>query len=165
MIDRALTPEDFAAVARLMSALRALDEAESAKFGVPSEVVAAFYTNRTVEALAARFLAPDAAMFVLRDGTAITGCGGLVEDGEGIATLKHVFIEPGQRGKGLGAVLIGRLIEEARQREMRELRLETARFFTAAIALYRRMGFQDAPPFAPVEDGLEDLSVFMAQQL
>ena len=165
MIDRAQSREDFVAVARLMLALRALDEAESAKLGVSPEAVAVYYTNRSAEALAARFLAPDAAMFVLRESGTIAGCGGLVEDGHGIAELRHVFVEPASRGRGHGAALITRLIDEARSRGLRELRLETAVFLTTAIALYRRMGFRDCPPFAPVPAGMEGLSVFMTLHL
>lgn len=165
MIDRAETAADFAAVARLMTALRVLDEVESAKLGVPPEAVASYYTNRSAEALGARFRRPDAAMFVLREGAAIAGCGGLVEDGAGIAELRHVFLEPASRGRGHGAALVTRLIDEARARGLRELRLETAVFLTAAIALYRRQGFTEVPPFAPVPAGLEGLSVFLSLRL
>lgn len=165
MIDRAATPADFAEVARLMHALRALDEAESAKLGIPPEAVAVYYTNRSATALAARFLAPDAAMFVLRDGGTIAGCGGLVQDAPGIAELRHVFVDPALRDRGHGAALIARLIQEAQARGLRELRLETAVFLTAAIALYHRMGFAEVPPFTPVPQGLEGLSVFMAMPL
>lgn len=165
MIDRATTPADFAEVARLMQALRALDEAESAKLGVPPEAVAVYYTNRSATALAARFLAPDAAMFVLRDGGTIAGCGGLVQNAPGIAELRHVFVDPALRGRGHGAALIARLIDEARLRGFRELRLETAVFLTAAIALYHRLGFRDVPPFAPEPAGLQGLSVFMTLDL
>lgn len=165
MIDRAESLEDFTAVEGLMRALRALDESESAKFGVPPEAVAVYYTNRSATALAARFLAPDAAMFVLRDGGAITGCGGLVEESPGIAELRHVFLDPLSRGKGQGAALVARLIDEAQARGCREVRLETAVFLTAAIALYHRLGFAEVAPFAPVPAGLEDMSVFMTLPL
>ncbi len=162
MISRATTGEEFRAVQRLMTALRALDEAESAKLGIPPESVAFYYTNRTAEALEHRFSRPEAAMFVLREAGAIVGCGGLVEDGEGRADLHHVFVDPDQRGKGLGRALVSRLIDEARERGVQELRLETAGFLTSAIGLYRRLGFRDCAPFADTPPELLAMSVFMS---
>lgn len=158
-------PEDFSSVARLMQAMRRLDETESGKRGIPPEAVAIYYTNRSAGALADRFLRPEAVMFVLREGDSVLGCGGLTEEGAGIAELHHVFVEPDQRGKGYGAALIARLIEEARHRHVALVRLETAIFLTAAIGLYRRMGFEDCPPFHPVPPNLAGLSAFLAKRL
>jgi GNAT superfamily N-acetyltransferase len=164
MITRATTLEEFRAVERLMAALRALDEAESAKLGIAPESIAFYYTDRTADALERRFSRPEAVMFVLHEAGAIVGCGGLVEDGEGGADLQHVFVDPDRRGKGLGLALVAHLIDEARARGVQELRLETAGFLTAAIALYHRLGFRDCVPFADTPPELQEMSVFMSMR-
>ena len=164
MITRATTVEEFKAVERLMAALRALDEAESAKLGIPPESIAFYYADRTAEALEQRFSRPEAVMFVLREAGTIVGCGGLVEDGAGRADLQHVFLDAGQRGKGLGRTLVTGLIDEARSRGVQELRLETAGFLTAAIALYRGLVFRDCAPFADTPPELQAASVFMSMR-
>ena len=55
--------------------------------------------------------------------------------------------------RGVAAALLEHLIEEARGRGLRRLRLETGSgpAFEPALALYRKRGFIDSEPFADYE--------------
>ncbi len=114
-------------------------------------------TPEALVATAARFL-------VVRDaeGRAV-GCGALRIDADRTAELKRMCVEPGARGTGLGRRLLERLVAEARERQVKVIRLETGIRQPAAIALYRSAGFVDCPPFGSY--GPDPLSLFLELDL
>jgi L-amino acid N-acyltransferase YncA len=58
-------------------------------------------------------------------------------------TIEHsLYLEPGQRGKGLGAQLLGELIAAARGQDYHTLIGGIDAQNTASIALHRKMGFE-----------------------
>jgi GNAT superfamily N-acetyltransferase len=79
-----------------------------------------------------------------QDGTPI-GCGALRLFGADTAELKRMYVSPAFRGTGLGRRLVAALEAEARTLGVRRLVLETGVRQTAALALYRRTGFQPIP--------------------
>jgi putative acetyltransferase len=78
---------------------------------------------------------------VAREGGRAVGCGAIrVLDGTS-AEVKRMYVEPGQRGKGVGRFVLESLEAAARHMGVRRLVLETGDQQDAAIALYRRAGF------------------------
>lgn len=69
------------------------------------------------------------------------------------------------RGLGLGSMMLGHLIDEARCRKYTSLSLETGSmdFFKPAQALYLKHGFEFCPPFADYQ--ADPNSVFMTLML
>jgi len=96
------------------------------------------------------------------DGRAI-GCVGLRPiQLEGCCEMKRLYLSPGARRLGLGRALTEAVIEAARQRGYRELRLDTLPSMAAAIGLYEQLGFNRIDPYyAPTPAG----TVFMALKL
>lgn len=92
------------------------------------------------------------------------GCGAVVFDDQGAAELKRMFVAPDARGKGLGARLLRRLEDEARQAGARVLRLETGPLQAAALALYRRHGYRERGPFGDYREDPAS-SLFMEKEL
>ena len=64
----------------------------------------------------------------------------VTDDGDGIATVRWVALDPELRGQGLGRVLVGEAVEAARRAGYRLLKLETFSELTAAARLYREHG-------------------------
>jgi ribosomal protein S18 acetylase RimI-like enzyme len=61
---------------------------------------------------------------------------------------------PALRGASLGRTLAERAIAEAWARRYERVRLDTHRpSMAAAIALYRKLGFVQIPPYGPNPDG------------
>ena len=91
------------------------------------------------------------------------GCGAVICQPDGRAELKRMWVDPSARRGGIGAKILNRLIDEARQRQVSWLGLETGYKQREAIALYRNSGFKEIDPFPPYAD--DPNSVFMALAL
>jgi len=78
---------------------------------------------------------------VARDDSRAIGCGAIRLLDQTTAEVKRMYVEPDQRGKGVGRALLARLEASARQFGARRLVLETGTHSPDALALYRRAGF------------------------
>jgi GNAT superfamily N-acetyltransferase len=96
--------------------------------------------------------APPRGVFYLAEDAAgrALGMGGLRWSEDGVAELKRVYVRPEGRGQGLGAIIVERLLADARAFGYRAIRLDTMPFMHSAMALYEGLGFVDCPPY-PIE--------------
>jgi putative acetyltransferase len=109
---------------------------------------------------------PDITFWTARDdGGVLLGCGALKDLGAGEGEIKSMRTARPARGRGVAALLLGRILDEAGQRGYRRLLLETGsqQFFDPARRLYARHGFVPCPPFAGYQP--DPNSVFMARGL
>lgn len=74
------------------------------------------------------------------DGRAI-GCGAIRLLDPTTAEAKRMYVEPDQRGKGVGSAVLAGLEAAAKQLGVRRLVLETGIYQHEALSLYRRAGF------------------------
>lgn len=93
---------------------------------------------------------PDVRLFSVREGGEVIAIGALKLLGDGSGELKSMRTHPDHLRKGAAALLLDRLIAEARGLGLGRLSLETgtAAQFAPALALYRGRGFRDGPAFA-----------------
>jgi GNAT superfamily N-acetyltransferase len=94
-----------------------------------------------------RLLGPRGRLVVARLDSTPVGVGALKPIDETIAEVKRMYVRPETRGAGVGRAILGGLLEDARAEQYRTARLETLRFMTTALALYRSFGFVETPPF------------------
>ena len=78
----------------------------------------------------------------------LAGCIALRKLDDETCEMKRLFTRPEFRGKGLGRLLIQRILEEARTIGYKRMRLDTLPGrMDSAIRLYESFGFTDVPPY------------------
>jgi putative acetyltransferase len=86
-------------------------------------------------------------LLAAHDGHA-AGCVGLRTLEDEICEMKRLYVRPAFRGKSIGRLLAERIISEARGIGYTRMRLDTvADTMADAVALYRRLGFVEIPPY------------------
>jgi ribosomal protein S18 acetylase RimI-like enzyme len=97
------------------------------------------------------YAAPAGALLVATFAGNPAGCVAFKKlDGE-TCEVKRMFVDPAFRKRGIARALMLRLLERARARGYRRVRLGTLHTMTAAQALYRDLGFVEIPRYRPDE--------------
>ena len=96
-------------------------------------------------------------------GEEVVGCGAVKRMASGYGEIKRMYVEPGARGRGVGAALMDGLESSLVARGIGLARLETGVRQPEAIALYERRGYVRIPPFGEYPN--DPLSVFMEKRL
>ncbi len=94
-----------------------------------------------------QFVRPTGVFVVVYDGSAALGCGGVRMLGPARAEIKHVWLRPEARGRGLGHTLMGELERIAEELGATDVVLDTNSSLDSAGALYRSRGYVDTPPY------------------
>jgi putative acetyltransferase len=113
----------------------------------------------------ANLRAPDISFWSAWRGETLLGCGALKEIDKTQGEIKSMRTASEAQGQGVGAAILGVIMETARSRGYHRLSLETGtpEAFAPARRLYERNGFTECPPFG---DYVTDpYSVFMMIEL
>ncbi|MET4704437.1 GNAT family N-acetyltransferase [Frigoribacterium sp. UYMn621] len=108
---------------------------------------------RTTFPVAEDFIEPRGVFLIAVDESdSPLGCGGIrLLESVGVDGLryevKHLYLRPDARGRGLGRALLAELEERARGFGATELVLDTNASLAAAGGLYRSSGYSDIPPY------------------
>ncbi len=93
------------------------------------------------------FRGPGAAVVLGWEGGRPVACAGLRPMGESTVELKHFFLLPELRGRGLGRVMLGGVESVARGLGARRIVLDTATPLREAAALYLSSGYLPIPRY------------------
>jgi ribosomal protein S18 acetylase RimI-like enzyme len=99
--------------------------------------------------LPGKYAPPSGELLLARaaDGTAL-GCVAVRPlDGAGVCEMKRLYVRPAGRGRGIGTALVAAIIAAAETLSYAEMKLDTLPSMTAAIALYRSVGFMEIPAY------------------
>src|SRR5687768_15848016 len=77
----------------------------------------------------------------------LAGCVAMHACGDAICEMKRLYVRPDFRRYGVGRALALRIIEEARTRGFRAMRLDTLPSMRKAMQLYESLGFRDIEPY------------------
>jgi GNAT superfamily N-acetyltransferase len=114
--------------------------------------------------LPGKYAPPAGRLLLALDGERAAGCIALRPLDETTCEIKRLFVRPAHRGLGLGEALIARLLDEARKiGASKEKSLESGHvpgyqrvvldtvypLMSAAVAMYKRIGFREIPPYCP----------------
>jgi ribosomal protein S18 acetylase RimI-like enzyme len=97
---------------------------------------------------------PRGEMLLVTLGGEPVAIGGVRDLDSPVAEVKSMYVVPAARGSGLARRLLSRLEEIAAAHGCRAVRLDTAAHLTAAIALYRALGYHEIPAYnsGPIAD-------------
>jgi len=95
----------------------------------------------------------------------VVGCGAvkIMEGKEPYGEIKRVFVKDQHRGQGFSGQLMADLEHHLREQGIALARLETGIHQPEALALYRKLGYVERPPFGAYL--ADPLSVFMEKRL
>jgi ribosomal protein S18 acetylase RimI-like enzyme len=113
--------------------------------------------DEELKSLPGAYAPPSGRLLLARCGDHAGGCIALRRIEAGICEMKRLYVRPGDRGLGLGRMLVELLIAEARAIGYECMRLDTVgSAMQDAIALYRRVGFKEIAPYSniPIESAL-----------
>ena len=106
---------------------------------------------------------PGSLLFMARlDGVAV-GCAALLDLSDGTAELKRMIVDPDHAGRGVGRSLLLRILQTARDRGLRSVRLEVGIRNVEARRLYQSVGFRDRGPFGRYQQ--TEIATFMEIEL
>jgi GNAT superfamily N-acetyltransferase len=98
-----------------------------------------------------KFMPPDGRLLLAQNEDFTVGCVCLKKLRTGIGEVKRLYVKPDFRGKGIGKMLVGSLLEEARKVGYGMIRLDSTRYMVNAHDLYRSFGFQEIAPYPESE--------------
>jgi len=105
---------------------------------------------------------PHGRLYLLLCDGAVAGCIALRRLDDARCELKRLYVRPAFRGRGLGTILVERLIADAREMGYKAVLLDTLPFLKTAIAMYQRLGFYEIPRY---NDSPMDSTIYMQLDL
>jgi putative acetyltransferase len=133
---RPIAPPDSPAVAHIIRTVMPEFGAGGAGFAIH---------DAEVNDMAAAYMQPGSAYFVVERGGALCGGGGvaaLAGSDSAVCELRKMYFLPQLRGLGAGDALIAMCLQKARELGYRQCYLETLTGMDAAQRLYEKHGFQ-----------------------
>jgi GNAT superfamily N-acetyltransferase len=113
--------------------------------------------DEELKTLPGAYAPPNGRLLLARYAGHAAGCIALRQLEAGVCEMKRLYVRPDDRGLGLGRMLVDRVIAEAHAIGYERMRLDTvASAMQDAVALYRRMGFQEIAAYSaiPIQSAL-----------
>jgi ribosomal protein S18 acetylase RimI-like enzyme len=90
---------------------------------------------------------PDGRLFLAIEGGEAVGVVALRKLSGKTCEMKRLYVRPDFRGKGVGRMLVRKVLGEAQEIGYTRMRLDTLSSMIEAISLYESLGFEKIPPY------------------
>jgi GNAT superfamily N-acetyltransferase len=139
--------------------------AQSRAIGLDTEGVASTFYPGDMAEIRRKTSPPAGCFLVAREDDAFVGSASFRPLAPGACEMHDVWVPPAERGRGIGARLVARLVEKARDRGYGVMRLETATFMPHAHAVYAAQGFRACEPYRSVRREFAAITIWMERPL
>jgi GNAT superfamily N-acetyltransferase len=102
---------------------------------------------------------------IARNDDAPVGCIAYLPRGDDVVELKWMHVDPTQRGKGVGLILLNALIDKAKQQKAHRIILDSYYTMYSAHKIYRAVGFVGVGPPKNFPEDLVQKVIFMEMNL
>jgi putative acetyltransferase len=104
--------------------------------------------------LPAKYAEPEGSIYLAKVNEMPAGCIALWKLEDGVCEMKRLYVKPEFQGLGLGKQLANILLEEAKSKGYKKMKLDTLQRLTAANDLYVKLDFTKTIPYNinPEED-------------
>jgi ribosomal protein S18 acetylase RimI-like enzyme len=103
--------------------------------------------DRELASLPGKYAEPDGCLLIAKIGDKSCGCVALRKLEGRICEMKRLYVKPDFRKRGLGKLLVERVVSEAKFRGYEFMRLDTLATMRSAIKLYKAYGFYEIPAY------------------
>ena len=142
--------EDWRQAALLIAELKEWDAQQSQGLGFePGEVMSVFYPDDIAD-IRGYSVSPLGCLLLAMDGRVPLGCAAFRRLNSDACEAYDVYVRPTCRRRGIGSILLRRLMREARIYGYCTMCLETATFMRAAHKLYESLHFQIRVPYRSI---------------
>ena len=97
--------------------------------------------------LPAKYAEPEGAIFLAKVNGVSAGCAALWKLDEGVCEMKRLYVKPDFQGLGLGKKLTQIIIDEAKGKGYKKMKLDTLRRLESANHLYKSLQFIETTPY------------------
>jgi GNAT superfamily N-acetyltransferase len=97
--------------------------------------------------LATEYSAPSGVFLLAEEDGAFVGCIGLRRFAHDVGEIKRLYVAPAGRGRGVGRLLVERVLAAANQLGFARVVLDTLPSMEAARQLYASLGFVPTAPY------------------
>jgi putative acetyltransferase len=104
---------------------------------------------------------PGGRLLLAKHNGVAAGCVCLKPVGDATAEVKRLYVRPSKRGLNFGALLVTRLVQEAREIGYERIVLDSHRSMTKAHAIYEAAGFRQVPPPEDAPEKIKQVAIFM----
>jgi GNAT superfamily N-acetyltransferase len=134
------------------------------EFGVSFDIEAMLVDDM---AQLVKFMPPAGRLLLAEWQGQMAGIAGLRQLDSNTAEVKRMYVRPLARHQGVGRALLEGLVAEVRLTGYQRFRLDSARFMTAAHALYRSAGFREIEPYpgSEIPEALQPNWIFMERSV
>ena len=90
------------------------------------------------------------AILLARHENEVCGCialQSLADKEEGVCEMKRLYVRPAFRKLGIGRLLVNKILEVAKEKGFKKMKLDTLKKLEAAIDLYNSYGFTATQPY------------------
>jgi len=103
--------------------------------------------SKELESISQQYNNPQGGLILVSQDEEYIGCAGIRKIDKQTAELKRMYINPDYRGLKIGARLLEKSVELAKQLGYSKIRLDTLATMLQAQALYRSFGFYEIPAY------------------